>query len=202
VASAFQSNWLMDFIPSPAFTVVPSSFFSWCFGITTINQILKNVTTVWDNSMRDWCQHIPLIIPTNVTSIQATAFTWNSPWWRTSITLKWNTTITTNFFSGSYTVEKIIVENMASIPASAFSSAICCLEIDLPSNLTAIWWTAFSSLQRCQKITVRATTPPTITSNTFSNINIICKFFVPAGSVSAYKTATNRVAYANQIFAI
>jgi hypothetical protein len=28
VASAFQSNWLMDFIPSPAFTVVPSSFFS------------------------------------------------------------------------------------------------------------------------------------------------------------------------------
>jgi hypothetical protein len=45
------------------------------------------------------------------------------------------------------------------------------------------------------------TTPPTLANkNAFNNINSICKIYVPDASVTAYKTATNWVTYADYIY--
>jgi hypothetical protein len=45
------------------------------------------------------------------------------------------------------------------------------------------------------------TTPPTLANtNAFSNINSICKIYVPDESVEVYKSATNWVTYADYIY--
>ena len=46
---------------------------------------------------------------------------------------------------------------------------------------------------------VLATTPPTIQSNTFNTSSSIKNIFVPAGSVDAYKNATNWSVYASKV---
>ncbi len=46
------------------------------------------------------------------------------------------------------------------------------------------------------------TTPPTLGTSAFYNINSICKIYVPDASVTAYKSATNWNTYADYIYPI
>lgn len=95
-----------------------------------------------------------------------------------------------------------VPDSVVSIGTSSFGSMIACKSVSLPSTLQNIGATAFSNMSNCDFITCLATTPPTITSNTFVNLNPGCIFKVPAGSVAAYQTATNWSAFAARIQAI
>lgn len=72
--------------------------------------------------------------------------------------------------------------------------------VDIPSTVTSIEGAAFQSCSKLKIVKVRAEIPPTISSDTFSQLASTRKFFVNAGSVDAYKTATNWSAQADYIF--
>ena len=74
--------------------------------------------------------------------------------------------------------------------------------ITLPSGVTSIGTSAFYDCSALMKLTVLASTPPTLNSNSLSNVPATCSIRVPAGSVAAYKAAPNwsdRAAYITAI---
>ena len=98
-------------------------------------------------------------------------------------------------------------------------------EINIPNSVTRIGDSAFGAYYKCERlnigcgittldaksfinigsdaqklvITITATTPPSITANTFDGLNSNAEIFVPSDSLQAYKTATNWSAYASKI---
>jgi len=101
-------------------------------------------------------------------------------------------------FSGCGSLLRIdIPEGVTSVANYAFQGVGSMLEIMLPSTVTSIGTGAFSTLRNCKTITIRATTPPTLSnSNAFSEMPSDCKIIVPQGTLSAYQTATNWSAHA------
>jgi len=74
--------------------------------------------------------------------------------------------------------------------------------ISLPTGLTSIDDAAFHGCTNLALVTCLAETPPTLGTGVFSYTHSSLRIEVPAGSVEAYKTATNWSTYANRIFAI
>lgn len=97
-------------------------------------------------------------------------------------------------------VNVTIPESVTNIGNHSFKK--CKLEtIEIPSGVTTIGGSAFFDCTSLSSVTVKATTPPTISADTFPTAQDI-NFYVPAESVEAYKTATNWSAYAEKIFPI
>ena len=76
-------------------------------------------------------------------------------------------------------------------------------EITIPENVTSIGAVAFGELDGIV-IHMRPTTPPTIQSNTFTDVAIyqpsVSAIYVPNDSLSAYQSATNWSAYSAKIY--
>ena len=73
-------------------------------------------------------------------------------------------------------------------------------KIFIPATVTSIGARAFQDLLGVEEVHVYATTPPTITTTTFSGMQTSWnKFYVPQGTLSAYQTATNWATYASMM---
>lgn len=75
------------------------------------------------------------------------------------------------------------------------------IEVILPTTVTSIGWGAFLECKSLQFIKILAISPPTMVAEAFDHTNE-CPIYVPAGSVDAYKSATNWTRYASRIQAI
>ena len=95
-----------------------------------------------------------------------------------------------------------IPNSVTSIGGYAFSGCSSLTSITIPNSVTSIGSSVFYSCSRLTSVTVKATTPPTLGSNVFSNIYTSLVIYVPAESVDAYKAATNWSTYADKIQAI
>ena len=104
----------------------------------------------------------------------------------------------------NYIVEVDIPEgytNLNSQRVGGLSSSLTAVKI--PSTVTTIADYAFYNCTSLASVTCLATTPPAIGGrHTFRGISSNVKFYVPAESVEAYKTATNWSTYASDIEAI
>ena len=173
-------------IPS-SLTSIGSFAFSNCSGLTSI--VVDSANTVYDsrnncnaiintstNELITGCNNT--VIPNSVTSIGNSAF---------------------SKCSGLTNIE--IPSGLTSIGNSAFSNCSGLTNIEIPSSLTSIGSSAFSDCRNLTSITIKATTPPALMSNVFTNTNN-CPIYVPAESVDAYKTATNWSSLASRIQAI
>jgi hypothetical protein len=94
-----------------------------------------------------------------------------------------------------------IPDSVRSIGDEAFYHCASLTSIDIPSGVTSIGYSAFYQCTSLTSITVNATTPPTISYDTFNASNN-CPIYVPAGSVDTYKAASNWSNYASRIQAI
>ena len=75
--------------------------------------------------------------------------------------------------------------------------------VTIGTGITSIGDGAFRDDSYLEVLTIKATTPPTLsTVNSLSGTNPNLVIYVPAGSVNAYKTATNWSSYASRIQAI
>ena len=80
--------------------------------------------------------------------------------------------------------------SLTSIGSSAFRYCTGLTSITLPSSLTSIGSSAFRTCTSLTTMRVEATTPPTL-SNTNAISTATTKIYIPAGTLSAYQSATN-----------
>jgi hypothetical protein len=92
-----------------------------------------------------------------------------------------------------------IPDSVQTIGEQAFISCGGLINLTLSSSLENIGSLAFAYCESLRNVTVKATTPPTIQSNTFQNISKECVITVPYGCGKIYSSVTNWNEYASQI---
>ena len=91
---------------------------------------------------------------------------------------------------------------LTTIGSYAFYGCSSLQSIAIPAGVTSIGTSAFRSCISLMELTVWASSPPTLGSNALTGVPANCSIRVPAGSVAAYKAATNWSARAAYITAI
>ena len=95
-----------------------------------------------------------------------------------------------------------VKEGVQTIGTHVFSNWQALKSAKFPSTLISIGDRACQYWYACDEIELLSSTPPTITTTTFSSLKATCIFKVPAGSVAAYQAAANWSAFAARIEAI
>ena len=109
------------------------------------------------------------------------------------------TSISTQAFGSCSKLTNVsLPEGLTTIGGNAFERCKFSI-IAIPSTVTSISSWAFGYCSKLETVTIRATTPPTVYTNTFSNSTALSKIIVPDGCGDAYKAATNWSAYADII---
>jgi hypothetical protein len=85
--------------------------------------------------------------------------------------------------------EITIPNSVISIGGSAFSECEGLTKVTIGNSVTSIEQEAFYYCKGLTEICVEATTPPTIYSSTFSQVDKSIPVYVPAESVETYKKA-------------
>lgn len=121
----------------------------------------------------------------------------------TSIDFPNLTKVGSNGIYGCSNLTSINIPKVTEIAYGAIQGNMLLQTIDLPNTLTTIGGSAFSSCRRLARITIRATTPPTLSNvSAFNGIHSDYKIYVPSSSITAYQTATNWSSIASHIVEI
>ena len=123
-------------------------------------------------------------MPTTGTSVGASAFSGNDG--ITSVDFNNVTKIGKSAFQSSKTLVSIVGTKIQEIEQAAFALSSLS-EATLPATLTTIGKMAFMNCKKLTKVTVLATTPPTVQANTFNGINANAVLYVPKGAKTAYE---------------
>lgn len=134
--------------------------------ITSITaEDLGNISTIGYGAFNSCNDLETVVLPSTITKIMATAFSYCGK--MSSITIQ---------------------EGLENIYNQAFLVCSSLTSVELPSTLLSIGQQVFSNCSSLQSVTIKAITPPTL-----SNINSFdgsYPIYVPAGSVSAYQSAS------------
>ena len=98
-------------------------------------------------------------------------------------------------------ISATIGNGVTSIGYDVFSGCTSLTSVTIPSSVTSIGNSAFYYCNHLTSFTCEATTPPTLGSNVFNGTNNFL-IYVPAESVSSYKSASGWSSYASRIQAI
>ena len=127
-------------------------------------------------------------MPATGTSVGASAFSGNDG--ITSVDFNNVTKIGKSAFQSSKTLVSIVGTKIQEIEQAAFALSSLS-EATLPATLTTIGKMAFMNCKGLTKVTVKATTPPTVQANTFNGINANAILYVPKGTKTAYEAQAN-----------
>lgn len=169
-----------------------------CNVLTSI-EIPSSVTYIGEQAFYNCNALTSIEIPSSVANIEHAAFVECSA--IKTVTFVENSqlgSIENDVFSNCDALTTInIPSSVTSIGDRAFRNCYNLTSIEIPSGVTSIGRLAFNNCTNLTTVTLEATTPPTIQSNTFDDT--VQTFYVPAESVEAYKSATNWSALATQI---
>lgn len=177
--------------------------FSSCSGLTSVN-LPGGITSIPNNSFQD-CSSLPNVtIPSGVTSIGNSAFA--------GCRALGNVTLPDGLTSiGQYAFQACSSPSFSSITipsgVTVLESGVLrncsgLTEVNIPSGVTNIKLNAFRYDPALEKVTIFATTPPTLGSNVFANGNDTFTIYVPSASVATYQAASGWSNYASRIQAI
>jgi hypothetical protein len=169
--------------------------------ITSFNELqyftgLGNLNSAFLN-----CKYlVSAIMPNQITSTNAT---FRSAMRFKNVTLPTNlTTLGDNTFNSTAIESITLPSSLTGIGTNAFYFAPL-KNIDIPASVTSIGTASFQNCTSLETVTVRRTTPPTMSSsNAFGGCSRLTAIYVPSESVSAYKSAQNWSTYASKIQAI
>ena len=204
--SAFQGWQLTSVTLGSGVTSIGNYAFSGCEQLTSIN-IPNNVTTIGENAFADCYNLTSISIPASVESIGDRCF--NGCMCLNSITVDSNNqyydnrnncnaiieTSTNTLIQGCNTT--IIPNTVTSIGNYAFHHCNGATYLTIGNGVTSIGNSAFSGCTKLDKITIYATTPPTLANDTVFETIRICPIYVPSTSVNIYKARWRT--YANRI---
>ena len=110
------------------------------------------------------------------------------------------TSIGSSAFAYCYGLASVVIsDSVTSIGVLAFNYCYGLASVVISDSVTSIEGFAFSYCYGVKEYHILATTPHSIQFNTFRNIPSDCIIYVPAGTVDAYKTATNWAELADHI---
>ena len=193
--SNIQGNLYVDFSLNNFFSVfekIGNSIRSKKYFLK-VNNEYKNVTEITNIS-----------IPNNINNIEPYSF---YEWGLTSVEIPDSVTnIGSSAFQYCKNLTSVIISNsVISIGDSAFSGCNSLINLVIPNSVTNIGKNSLSiglsSNTIKATIIFESTTPPSITTNTFSSYSLN-RILVPSGCAETYKTATNWTNFANYIYEI
>ena len=172
-------------------TSIGTYAFSGCNSLASIT-IPDSVTSIGNYAFSDCRSIASITIPDGVTSIGNDAFEYCYS--LSSVTIPDGvTSIGGSAFSSCNSLASITIpDGVTSIGSSAFQYCRSLTSITIPDDVTSIGSSAFSSCYGLAEIHFKPTTPPTVAnSNAWTDLNTDCIIYVPSGTLSAYKSATN-----------
>ena len=95
--------------------------------------------------------------------------------------------------------EYTIPNSVTTIVSGVFGNNNSLTSITIPESVSTIGDSAFAYCKSLKSVYCKATTPPSLGSDTFEDNWMLSKIYVPTGSVDAYKSATRWSKYANAI---
>lgn len=187
-------------IPQGTSYIKNNCFANWSH-ITSV-EIPDSVTSIGEDAFYECTSLSSVTIPNTVTNIGRWTFGYTS---LTSITLPNSiTTISDSLFSRCYNLQNVTIpNNVALIDTYAFQKCSGLTSVIIGDGIKKINYCAFIDCTSLSSITILAKTPPTLPyADAFQNNASDRKFYVPAESVEAYKTATTWSTFKNNLLAI
>lgn len=182
---------------------------------------LKGATNIGRYAFSRCAALTSITIPDDVKTINISAFEYCTE--LTNLTLPNNMTyIGEQAFSHCAILSIVIPHGITNIYFDTFSNCTNLISVTLPDSITSIGQAAFEKCRSLPSITIPGsvtkirdatfwgcvklslvkmlpTTPPTITSDIFTNTPADLQIIVPKGTLDAYKSATNWAAYADKM---
>lgn len=182
-------------------TSINGDAFIHCYLLNNV-VIPNSVTTIDRNIFYQCCLLDNVVIPNSVTSIDSGTFC--NCYSLESITIPNSVTSINNSgaFEDCHSLESITIPNsVTNIGDNTFYNCYSLKSITIPNSVTRIGQYAFGF---CTNIRLydfsNATSIPNLPyTNTFMDINELCKIKVPSSLEASWKEATNWAAYANHI---
>ena len=220
---AFADCYSLTSVTIPdSVTTIGREAFEYCTRLTSVT-IPDNVTTIWDRAF-GYCYSLTSVtIPDGVTTIGEGTFSNCKS--LTSVNIPGSvTTIGGQAFYHCTSLTSVnIPDSVTEIGWYAFAGCICLTNVNIPDSVTTIGEDAFAYCDRLTSVNIgdsvttignfafgsctsltsvycKATTPPALSGTyVFYSNGSGRKIYVPAGSVEAYKSATNWSQYADAI---
>lgn len=164
-------------VPSSVSTI-GDNFLSSCTALTNVT-IANGVQTIGPRILNNSTAITSIIIPDSVTALGSSAFMGCSN--LTSVKLS---------------------ENMTALTGYTFYSCNKLEALEIPASITSFGDQEFNNTKMLKNLTVKATTPPTLSSSSITGLPADCAIYVPAESVAAYQAANYWSARAAYIQAI
>ena len=177
-------------VPGSVTTMESSAFYN-CSSLQRIS-IPSSITSIANDMFQRCFDLAHITIPSGVTSIASGAFYYCYDLAGTTIPES-VTSIGSNAFNICTRLGSIrIPSGVTRIERDTFSFCYTLISVSIPSGVTSIGSNAFGSCVSLAELKFEGSTPPTVANvNAFSKLNTDCRIYVPAGSLSAYTTATN-----------
>ena len=160
----------LKFVVFPNSTYTQNSLegFGECYGLKGVS-ISKYVNKI-NGSCFSYCRSLRYFTPTTyITTLNSTS----------------------QFLNCFILPEIKLPSGVTTIPNYIFNECRNLKTVDIPSGVTSMGTQVFNNNYSLKSITLNPTTPPTIQSNTFSNMPSDVKYYVPILSWAKYKTASN-----------
>ena len=179
-------------------TTIRGYTFAGCSSLTSVT-IPDSVTTIGNDAFQSCSSLTSVTIPDSVTTIGGYAFAGCSS--LTSITIGAGLkSLSSGLFAGCTSLTSVVIpDNITAIYGSAFERCSALERVEIGAGIKEIYDYAFRYCYILNDISVKAVTPPTITSLSFGDIGTKPTFRVPNASVEAYKTAEYWSNYADMI---
>ena len=179
-------------------TTIGDGAFHVCTSLTSVN-IPDSVTTIGEGAFSDCTSLTSVNIPDSVTTIGYYAF--KGCYSLTSVNIPDSVTeIGYQAFRECDSLTSVnIPDSVTTIVEYAFGECDSLTSVNIGDSVTEIGWGAFRYCTSLTSVYCKAATPPSLSTDVFVYNSSGRKIYVPAGSVNAYKSATNWSEYADAI---
>ena len=186
---AYKNNTeIQHVIISNGVTSIGKTAFNYCSNLSSVT-IPNSVTSIGMVAFGSCEKLSSVTIPNGVTRIEGSTFA--SCKKLSSVTIPNSvTSIEELAFESCFELSSIEIPNSVdSIGMSAFAECNSLTSVTIPSSVTFIDMMAFMYCDTLTTVTCEAVTPPTLGDKAFDKSPLLTHIYVPAGSVSAYKSA-------------